>query len=127
MGYIHRDKFLRSFTKKGFAVEQGRKEITVYFAFKGKATRYRTHCSRGAHGKTISDQNIKNMANQLNLTKEEFMKFYDCPFKRNDYIRLQKEKRGSWETILYFQINRKNQKSNQKIKEVIGGNLIYLA
>ena len=94
MGSIKRDKFLKNFGRKGFAVEHGKKEITIYFSFKGKATEYRTHCSRGGHGQNISAQNIKNMANQLNLTKEEFMKFYDCPFKRKDFIRLQTEKRG---------------------------------
>ena len=94
MGYISRDRFLKMFSRKGFAVVNGKKEITVYFSFKGKATQYRTHCSRGGHGQNISEQNIKNMADQLNLTKEEFMKFYDCDFKREDFIRLQAEKRG---------------------------------
>lgn len=94
MVYINRDKLLRNLHKKGFAVVHGKKEITIYFSIEGRATAYRTHCSRGGHGKNISDQNIKNMSIQLHLTKEEFMGFYDCPLNKEDFIRIQTEKRG---------------------------------
>jgi len=93
---IKRDDLLRNFCKKekGFQMEQGSREITLYFAYKGKATAYRTHCSRGAKGKTLTPFHIKAMAQQLNLTEEEFSGFDDCTLVKEDFIRIQKEKRG---------------------------------
>ena len=75
-------------------MEQGSGEITLYFAHEGKATAFRTHCSRGAKGKTLSPFHIKAMALQLNLTEEEFLGFDDCTLNKEDFIRIQKEKKG---------------------------------
>ncbi len=96
MPVIDRDTFLSRMTKpnKGFERKEGPKEITLIFTFKGKPTQYRTHCSRGAHGQKLMAFHIHSMAEQLNLTEDELMLFYDCKYYQNDFLRLQTEKKG---------------------------------
>ncbi len=91
---IKRDDLLRVFCKKGFQTMQVRGETTLYFAHEGKLTEFRTHCSRGAKGKTLSPFHIKGMSKQLKLTEEEFLGIYDCTLKREDFLRIQKENKG---------------------------------
>ena len=86
---------LKTFARKGFrTIKTNPKHIKFYFESDGRVSQFRAHCSRGSHGKTVSPFHIKQMAQQLKLTKEEFMKFYECPYKKEDYIRLVREKLG---------------------------------
>lgn len=91
---IKRDLLITRFRRKGFETKEGRGEIALYFSYNNKATEFRTHCSRGAKGKVLEAFHIKAMANQLNLTEEEFLGIYDCTLKKEDFIRIQKQKKG---------------------------------
>ena len=91
---INRDKFLTVFCRKGFNTQEGKGETTVYFEHNGKATEFRTHCSRGAKGKTLQPFHIKAMANQLNLTEEQFLGIFNCSLGKEDFIKIQAEHKG---------------------------------
>jgi len=86
---------LKTFARKGFRIiKDNPKHIIFYFESNGRVSQFRAHCSRGSHGRRVSPFLIKEMALQLKLTVEEFMKFYECPYRKKDYIRLVGEKLG---------------------------------
>jgi len=91
---IDRDKCKNMFCRKGFETEELKNHTNLYFKSEGKRTPFKTHMSRGGHGKKIDDYLIEKMAIQLKLTRDEFMGFYDCTFEKKDYIRFVKEKLG---------------------------------
>lgn len=91
---IKRDDLITTFCKKGFQTNQGKGEITLFFAYNNKATAYRTHCSRGAKGKILEPFHIKAMAKQLNLTEAEFMGIFSCSISKQGFIDIQKKNRG---------------------------------
>jgi len=91
---IDRDECKRIFCRKGFTTEEGSKHTNLFFKSDGKKTRFKTHLPRGGHGKILDGYLIEQMAQQLNLTKEEFLGFYECKYNQNDYVNLVKKKLG---------------------------------
>ncbi|KKM71922.1 hypothetical protein LCGC14_1425700 [marine sediment metagenome] len=91
-----RDKLIRAFCKKEkiFTKLNSPSHIILFFKHEGSGTPFKTHFSRGPHGRKVDDYLIEQMAMQLKLTKEQFLGIYDCKYYKNDYILFVKENLG---------------------------------
>jgi hypothetical protein len=74
-------------SKKGFA-ESNTDHKVLWFYLDGARTTIRTKFSHSA--KEIDDDLIHLMANQIHLTKGEFVKFVICEISEPEYIEIQK-------------------------------------
>ncbi len=101
MTIYDRDKLIKRFCKKekGFTTENNPKHIILFFTHGGSKTRYKTHFSRGPHGRRVDEYLIDQMAMQLKLTKDQFIGIYDCKYGRNDYIQFVKENLGTQDPL----------------------------
>jgi hypothetical protein len=74
--------------KKGFA-ESNTDHKVFWFYIDGTRTSIKTKFSHSAN--EVDDHLIHLMANQLHLTKSEFVKFAVCEISEQEYIETQKE------------------------------------
>jgi hypothetical protein len=74
--------------KKGFA-ESNTDHKVFWFYIDGTRTPIRTKFSHSAN--EVGDNLIHLMANQIHLTKGEFVKFAVCEISEQEYIEIQKE------------------------------------
>ena len=95
MTIYDREKLIRGFRNKGFATVNNPKHIILFFKHKGSRTPFKTHFSRGDHGRKVDDYLIEQMAMQLKLTKDQFLGIYDCRYNGDDYIKFVKEHLGT--------------------------------
>lgn len=73
---------------KGFDVEEGRKHIHfIYVDLQGRTTAARTMLSHGAAGGDVSDNLLSQMARQIGLRRNDFLRLVDCPMSRADLDR----------------------------------------
>jgi hypothetical protein len=77
-----------SLCKKGFA-ESNTDHKVFWFYIDGTRTPIRTKFSHSAN--EVGDNLIHLMANQIHLTKGEFVKFAVCQISEQEYIEIQKE------------------------------------
>ena len=70
---------------KGFAIEEGRKHVHfVYIDKQGRTTAARTMLSHGAGGSDLGDNLLSQMARQVGLRRNEFLRLVDCPMSRQE-------------------------------------------
>ncbi|HIH97312.1 MAG TPA: type II toxin-antitoxin system HicA family toxin [Thermoplasmata archaeon] len=79
-------------TKKGFREEPRRKKHDFYYFYEnGKKTRIWTKLSHGVS--EYNDDLLTEMRKQLKFEKKKDLeKFIDCPFKKEDYLEMLREK-----------------------------------
>ena len=94
-----REKLLSRFRNKGFTTENNPKHGILFFKHGGSRTPFKTHFSRGEHGRRIDDYLIEQMAMQLKLTKDQFIGIYDCTYNKADYIQFVKENLGTQDPL----------------------------
>ncbi len=90
-----REKLIGKFCKKGFTTENNPSHIILFFKHEGRRTPFKTHFSRGDHGRKVDDYLIEQMAMQLKITKDQFLGIYDCRYNGHDYIQFVKEHLGT--------------------------------
>jgi predicted transcriptional regulator len=73
--------------KKGF-VEDNKDHKFFYFSHNGKPSAIHTKFSHSAN--EVDDNLIHLMANQIHLTKSEFVKFVVCEINEQEYTEIQK-------------------------------------
>jgi hypothetical protein len=73
--------------KKGFAVSNTDHKV-FWFYINGIRTSIKTKFSHSAN--EVDDNLIHLMANQIHLTKSEFVKFAVCEINEQEYIKIQK-------------------------------------
>lgn len=95
MTTYNREKLIGKFCGKGFSTENKPKHIILFFKHKGSRTPFKTHLSRGDHGRKIDDYLIEQMAMQLKITKDQFLGIYDCKYNEDDYVQFVKEFLGT--------------------------------
>jgi len=79
-------KTRQSLLKKGFTEVQGRKHALYIFMYKGNEMSFQTFMSRNSQD--IGDDLLSSMAEQVHLTKKDFIKLIDCPLSEEDYIKI---------------------------------------
>ncbi len=94
-----RDKLLSGFRKKGFKTEEGQKHIILFFMHNGRKTPFKTHFSRGEHGRKVNDYLIDQMAKQLKITRDQFLGIPGCKYDDKDYIVFVKEHLGTQDPL----------------------------
>ena len=94
-----RDKLTSRFRKKGFKTENSSKHIILFFKHEGSRTPFKTHFSRGEHGRKVDDYLIDQMAMQLKITRDQFIGIYDCRYDDKDYIEFVKEHLGTQDPL----------------------------
>ncbi len=101
MTIYDRDKLIKVFCKKekGFTTLNNPKHIILFFKHEGSRTPFKTHLSRGPHGRKVDDYLIEQMSMQLKLTKDQFIGIYDCKYNKNDYILFVKENLGTTDPL----------------------------
>lgn len=73
-----------SLMKKGFVEVPDRKHIFYIFVYNGEETIFQTHMSHNQQ--PIYDYLISMMANQLGLSRKQFLGLVDCDLSEDDYI-----------------------------------------
>jgi len=79
---------VRRLMKKGFDARMS-KHIKLAFIYNGRDTGIRTWVSHGT--KEISDQLLSRMAEQLNLSRQQFLDLIDCRLDEPGLIAIYKE------------------------------------
>ena len=79
---------VRRLMKKGFDARMS-KHIKLVFSYNGCDTGIRTWVSHGT--KEISDQLLSRMAEQLNLSRQQFLDLIDCRLDEAGLIAVYKE------------------------------------
>ena len=74
-----------SLTAKGFERKEGDHHFYSYRTTAGKKTRVFTKTSHTPSMKTIADELLSRMAQQCQLTKQQFLELVDCPMTREGY------------------------------------------
>ena len=94
-----REKLIKGFRNKGFETENNPKHTILYFMHNGHKTPFKTHFSRGEHGRKVEEYLIDQMAMQLKLTRDQFIGVYDCTYSKADYIIFVKENLGTQDPL----------------------------
>jgi hypothetical protein len=80
----------RMWAKLGFDVNEGKRDVTATLIVAGK----RVIRTLRSHGKNKLDGNIPSMIRQqMKLNDEQFSDAVRCPLKRDDYLRILREKK----------------------------------
>lgn len=84
--------FVKALRKKGFRKEEGGSHSKFHYYHDGKKTGVFTIVSRGSGNSEIDNSLVSSIKHQLKLKKDEFMKFVECPLKKEDYQQILTEK-----------------------------------
>jgi predicted RNA binding protein YcfA (HicA-like mRNA interferase family) len=92
MTSLNTKKVLKALMKKGFKAADNKSldHKRVEFWYKGRLTRCNTKFSH--NNQEINDYLISHMSKQIQLSKNEFVKFANCTLTENEYIDILKEK-----------------------------------
>lgn len=85
MASLKTAKIAKSLTHKGFREVEGRDHIFYFFYLNGKKTSVFTKMSHS--DEEIGDKLIKNMKNQMKLSKEQFFDFVKCTLTEEEYTK----------------------------------------
>ena len=77
-------KISAALLRKGFCEEASKHKMFFLYA-NGKKTSVKTFISHGEN--EIGDWLIKQMSKQMELSKDDFIKFVDCELKKEDYLK----------------------------------------
>jgi len=77
---------ISSMTKKGFKLDVDGKHKRLIYMYNGKITSIITHYSHSSD--EIEDFLIKKMADQIKISKKQFLKFIECTLSSDDYLKL---------------------------------------
>jgi hypothetical protein len=80
-----RKKIVKSLTRKGFGGSSRNRDHDYYYYLDSSTRPVFTKVSRGSSYKSIGDILLKKMADQIGLTKSEFIRFIDCPMSAEEY------------------------------------------
>jgi hypothetical protein len=85
---IKRDDLIRALTRKGFIKEKGSNHDKYFFYFQGKKQKIATVISRGSQYADLGKPIIAQMRKELGLSKDEFVKTYNCTYNEKDLINI---------------------------------------
>lgn len=92
MPSLERRDVRKSLKKKGFAVTSGAKHDIFTFEPEGKLTGVSTYMSRGTSYKTLGDDLVSDMADQIELSTYQFVDLVNCPMSQSKYERISVQK-----------------------------------
>jgi len=82
---IERDDIEQALAQKGFQLEEGdHRFYRLYVA--GKKTSICTKVSRGRNYKTLGEDLVSLMAQQMKLTAKQLREFVDCSLSHEGYV-----------------------------------------
>ena len=83
-----RDDIIDALCRKGFRRDDGNHIYFIYWNQLGKKTMKKTKVSRGSSHKTISDNLLGKMSQQVGLQKKQFLELIDCSLDQNGYEKI---------------------------------------
>ena len=85
MATYKRHKIANALRRKGFNREERHHVFFQYYTESGERTRIWTKMSHGRSGADIDKGLLKRMADQCNLTTDQFIDLIECPMSRSKY------------------------------------------
>jgi len=79
---------ISSMTKKGFKLDVDGKHKRLIYMHNGKTSSIVTHYSHSSD--EVGDFLIKKMADQIKISKKQFLELVECTLSADDYLKLVK-------------------------------------
>jgi len=79
---------ISSMTKKGFKLDVDGKHKRLIYMHNGKTSSIVTHYSHSSD--EVGDFLIKKMADQIKISKKQFLELVECTLNADDYLKLVK-------------------------------------